>query len=402
MFDSIFIGMSGLQGFSKGLKVISNNVANLNTPGFKSSGLSFSDAFYQQGDTGGGYALGNVQVQYGTGLTTLPSRLNFQQGEIRQTGNSLDLSISGEGLFVLKDATSDTEHYTRAGQFQFDKNGDLTAAAGGKYVMGYPKGGTSGALERISLSGLRTSPAKATTKVSFGGNLSSTATEFDLDSVKLVDSVGAEHVVRLNFKNKGSAAPGVWTVTVFDGTTSVASGDIKFVNGEPDTSQDTLTFSYTPSGGTAFDVKLDFSADVTSFASGTTSSLAFKSQDGYLSGAITDVSFDTDGYLSLTYSNGQTAKGARIALASFESNLGLQQAGGAEFTATGAQARQLGRPGESGLGAVQSGQLELSNVDLSSEFSDLIVMQRGYQASSRIVSTANDMLQELFDMKGNR
>jgi len=400
MFDSIFIGMTGLQGFSKGLKVISNNVANLNTPGFKGSQLRFADAYYQQGGFGGGYMLGQPQMQYGTGLATLAARLNFQPGETRQTGNGLDLAISGEGMFVLRDKESGNEAYSRAGQFEFDKEGNLVSGATGKYVMGYAAG--SGDLSRVSLDGLRTSAANATATVKLTGNLSSTATDFNIDSVKLIDAVGGEHVVRLNFKNKNATTPGVWTVTVFDGTNSVGTGDIKFVDGQPDAAQNALSFSYTPSGGTAFSVKLDFSKDVTSFAAGSTSSLAVSSQDGFAAGALTGASIDGDGTLSLTYSNSQTAKGARLALAVFDSNLGLTQLEGGEFTTDGTQTLRVGRPGDTGLGTIESGQLELSNVDLSSEFSDLIVMQRGYQASSHIVSTANDMIQALFDMKGNR
>jgi len=120
----------------------------------------------------------------------------------------------------------------------------------------------------------------------------------------------------------------------------------------------------------------------------------------FAAGALTGAAIDADGALSLTYSNGQTAKGARVALAVFDSNIGLRQLEGGEFVADRTQTARIGKPGDTGLGTIESGQLELSNVDLSSEFSDLIVMQRGYQASSRIVSTASEMLQDLFDLKG--
>ncbi len=400
MFDSIFIGMSGLQGFSKGLKVISNNVANLNTPGFKSADLRFTDAFYQQANQGSGYSLGQNTVQYGTGLSTMATHVNFHQGETRQTGNALDVAIAGEGFLVVQDPETGTQRYTKSGQLQFDKNGDLVTPNGNQYVLGFAPNSTSGSLTRITLNGLRTNPAHATTTVKFTGNLSNTSNEVNLDSVKLIDALGGEHVVRLNFQNKNSTTPGLWTVTVYDGSTSVATGDIKFVNGMPDVANSALNFTYTPSGGSPMGVKLDFSNDVTSFSGG--NPLAFASQDGYASGAITAMAFDANGALSLTYSNGQKAKGGQLALATFESNLGLSQTGGADFTADGTQTARLGRPGDKGFGSIQSGQLELSNVDLSSEFSDLIIMQRGYQASSRIVSTANEMLQELFDMKGHR
>ena len=147
---------------------------------------------------------------------------------------------------------------------------------------------------------------------------------------------------------------------------------------------------------------LDFSSQVTSFAAGTTSTLAVASSDGLPVGTLTQATFDANGVLTLKYSNGNTAAGSELALATFESNVGLSQAGAGEFVSPDPQRAHLGRAGAEGFGKIASSQVEVSNVDLSSEFSNLIVMQRGYQASSRIVSTANEMLQELFDMKGHR
>ena len=400
MFDSIYIGMSGLEGFSKGLKVISNNVANLNTPGFKSSNLQFTDAYYQQGTLSGSQS-GNPAPQYGTGLNTLTSTVNFQTGELRQTGNPLDVNISGEGFLVVQDKDSQEQHYTRDGQLQFDKDGNLVSRTSGKYVLGYAADAQGSALSRISLNGLRSNPAKATATVKFSGNLSSGTDESTVDGVKLIDALGGEHTVSLKFKKKGDSAPNAWTVTVSEGTTTVGSGDISFTDGKPNAAANSVSITYTPTGGApAFPVKLDFSGDVTSFASGNLTSLAVNSQDGYAAGAISKAEFDAEGKLSLTYTNGQTAKGNQLALAFFDSKQSLTEAGGGEFASSDAQAARLGRPGSTGFGSIGSNQLELSNVDLSSEFSNLIVMQRGYQASSRIVSTANDMLQELFDMKG--
>ena len=398
MFYSIYIGMSGLEGFSKGLKVISNNVANLNTPGFKASNLQFTDAYYQQGTLSGSQS-GNPAPQYGTGLNTLTSTINFLTGELRQTGNSMDVNVSGDGFLVVQDKEGGEAHYTRDGQLQFDKDGNLVSRTSGKYVMGFDADAQS--LSRITLNGLRSNPAKATGTVKFTGNLSSGTDESTISNVKLIDALGGEHVVSLKFKKKGDSEPNAWTVTISEGTTTVGSGDIGFTDGKPNASANSVTFTYTPTGGApAFSVKLDFSGDVTSFASGNLTSLAMSSQDGYAAGTISKAEFDANGKLSLTYTNGQTAKGAQLALARFESLQSLSEVGGGEFSTADAQAATLGRPGSTGFGTIGSNQLELSNVDLSGEFSNLIVMQRGYQASSRIVSTANDMLQELFDMKG--
>jgi flagellar hook protein FlgE len=397
MFDSISIGMSGLQSFSKGLKVIGNNVANLNTPGFKASNLQFADLFYQ-GGTSGGLGFGRSCGQLGTGVTTLTSFVNFKDGETRQTGNPLDLSIDGAGFFVTQDAKDGSTRYTRAGQFEFDKDGNLISRATGRQVMGYVADGTLGV---VSLNGLRVNPPKITTNVKFAGNLSSTATDLTVEPIKLFDAVGGQHVVKLVIKPKAGES-GSWTVTVLDGAIETIAGDIKFVAGVPVASMDKLTLHYAPSGAQPFDVVLDFSSQVTSFSAGSTSTLAVSLSDGFAVGMLTQASFDANGVLSLKYSNGNSATGAELALATFESHAGLTQQGAGEFESSTSELANTGRAGSDGFGKIASNQVEISNVDLSSEFSDLIIMQRGYQASSRIVSTANEMLQELFDMKGHR
>lgn len=397
MFDSINIGMSGLQAYSKGLKVISNNVANLNTPGFKSSDMLFADLYYQGGGAGGS-AGGSGTSQTGTGVSAQASFINFKDGDVRQTGNPLDMSIDGEGFFVTRDAANGNTTYSRAGQFGFDKDGILISRATERQVMGFAADGSLGV---ISLNGLRVNPPRVTSTVRLQGNLSSTATDFTVDGVRIVDAVGVEHTVRLSFRPRTGAA-GTWTVTVIDGTTETSAGEIEFAAGRPVAGRDSLSFAYTPAGAAAINVNFDFTDQVTSFAAGTISTLAVASANGVTAGALTQVSFDTEGVLTLTYSNGETATGSQLALATFDSRGGLTQIGNGDFVAAQDQQAQLARAGSDLVGTVVGNQIEVSNVDLSAEFSNLIVMQRGYQASSRIVSTANDMLQELFDMKGGR
>lgn len=408
MFDSILIGMSGMEGFSKGLKVISNNVANLNTPGFKSSSLLFTDAYYQQGSAGEFRSGGNGQPAFfGTGLSTLSSVLNFQPGETQQTGNPLDVSISGNGYLVSQDKEGKSIAFTRDGQTQFDTDGFLVSTTTGKYILGYGSDTAQG-LSKISLDGLRSSAPKATATVTFAGNLTSgttTAGSTPTDTTvhfAVNDALGGQHSLTALFHNNGSADADHWTLTISDGSTQVAAGTIGFIAGSPDPTADKFTFTYTPAGGSPSPVTLDFSGNVTSFVNGNSSSLEPSSQDGYGAGTISKLAFDADGYLSITYSNGQTAKGAQLALADFRSTNVLQEKGSGEFTTTDPAFTSYGRPNSAGLGAIVSGQVEESNVDLSGEFSNLIVMQRGYQASSNILSTANDMLQELFDMRGGR
>jgi flagellar hook protein FlgE len=396
MLDSLFVGMTGLTGYSKGLRVISNNVANLNTPGFKGSQQQFSDLFYQ-GGAGGSASSNGGFPQYGTGLNALATTLNLKAGETRQTGGALDVSITGDGFFVLKDKNSGDTRYTRAGQLQFDQEGFLTGQDTAQHVMGFAE---SGALVDISLTGLRANAAKATANVVLQGNLSSTLTTSTLDNVKVIDSAGAEHLLKLVFK-RTTAADKDWSVDVMDGATTLTTGTVSFADGKVVTGKDSVAFSFTPTGAAAMNVTVKLGADVTSFASGSSSSLAVASQDGIASGTLTNATFDVDGKLKLTYSNGQTVEGPQLALARFDSSEAIESAGGNQFIARNASLAHLGRANAGGLGKITAGQLELSNVDLSVEFSDLIVMQRGYQAASRIVSTADEMLKELFDMKGH-
>lgn len=389
MLDSIYVGMTGLQGYSQGLRVIANNTANINTPGFKGSSLQFADLFYSTQEAGTGF------MQVGYGLSTAGTSLNFKQGELRQTGNSLDLAIDGQGLFTLRDDSGNL-HYTRAGQFMFNSEGVLVSRADGGKVMGV---GETGEMGEISIAGQSTVQGKASATLKFAGNLPSTAATQTVGSVKVIDHVGGEHTLSVLLTNNSATTPGSWSVELLDGTTSAGVGDIMFSNGRPQAGNSTVTLSYTPAGLAAVQLVLDFGGDVTSFDSGSLSTLAFTTQDGYSPGALTGVSFDPLGALVMAYSNGQTVKGSKLSLGRFDSLEAVESVGSNSFDATNSLAWHTGTAGNGGFGQVRSGMVELSNVDLSQEFSDLVIMQRGYQASSQIISTANEMLQELFNMK---
>ena len=182
----------------------------------------------------------------------------------------------------------------------------------------------------------------------------------------------------------------------------MGTGKLEFLSGEIDPSSSTLTFSYQPAGEAAQSITLDFGSDVTSFASGTSSTLAQTKQDGYASGTLTGASFDATGTIIYAYSNGQTTKGNRLQLARFDTPEAVKSDGNNEFDMTDATLWHTGVAGDQGFGNIKSGVVEVSNVDLSQEFSELVIMQRGYQASSQIVSTADQMLQQLFSMSQGR
>jgi len=394
--DSIYIGMSGLLGYSRGLRVISNNVANLNTPGFKASHLQFADLFSGNGASN---SQGGVPTKdgAGVGVNTLSTTLSFTQGEFRQTGNNLDLALNGDGLFVERNDAGEVR-YTRAGQFQFNSDGILVDRTDGAHVLALDD---TGKLTEITVGKLKSNTPKPTATINFEGNLSVDATsDFVADGVKVFDAAGGEHTLKLTFHKE--ATPGTWTVTVNDGATVVGSGEIKFVNGVPDPAASTLQLAYKPEGVAELALSFDFQTGVTSFAAGTTSTLAFSKQDGFGAGVLTSARFDENGKLTLAYSNGQTVTGPRLAVARFDTTDGLESVGGNKFASQDSGSMHIGAAGSEGFANVSSGVLELSNVDLSQEFGDLIVTQRGYQASSQIVSTANEMIQQLFDMKSRR
>lgn len=393
MIDSIYIALSGLRGYQTGLRVISNNASNLNTPGFKASSTQFADLFFTGGNLGGNGALPSG---YGYGLSTLAAQTDFSQGQMQSTGNDLDLAVDGRGFFVLRDDDGKI-HYTRDGQFTFDQDGVLVSTATGEKVMAFD-GGTLGP---IGIGSLRENAAAATANIVFQGNLSSTAASATVGGVTVIDGVGTSHALTVRFEAV-SASPGTWNVTLLDGGTAVGAGQIAFANGRPDPDRSKVSVTYAPAGRTPTALTLDFSGKVTSYDSGSISTVTMASQDGRGAGSLTAAKFDANGVLSMSYSNGQTVTGPRLALACFHSPDAVASIGANEFEAKDPRAWRTGAAGDGGLGSVSAGMVEGSNVDLSQEFSDLIVMQRGYQASSQVISTVNDMLAELFAMRGGK
>jgi flagellar hook protein FlgE len=397
VIDSIYIGTSGLQTFSEGLKVIGNNVANMNTAGFKATTSVFANLYSANSQNGSGQP-GGQSTQFGGGVTLARTAIDFSAGELRETDNPLDLYVGGEGFFITRDKDSTELIYTRAGQFEFDKDGHLVVSGTERQVIGLS---STGEHIPVTLDGLRINAPKATETVTMTGNLSSSATDFSVSSVTVIDAAGGEHSLTLKFTPKTDATT-TWTVQVLDGTTEVGTGEIQFSGNQPVAGSDSFSITYTPTGVAASTVKFDFSTNVTSYDTGTSSTLAVSSSDGYAVGTLSKATFDKGGTLTLTYSNGKTATGAKVALALFDSTERLKAQGNSGFTYSGHEGIRVGAANQNGFGSIGSSQVEGSNVDLASEFSDLIIAQRGYQASSRIVSTASEMLQDLFDMKGHR
>jgi flagellar hook protein FlgE len=395
MLNAIYIGLSGLGAFSQGLQTISNNVANLNSPGFKTLTPKFDDAF-NTGGVAAGFSGQDQDRPLGTGVSFGQPQIDFRQGELRTTQNDLDLGITGGGFLALQDGSN--TFYTRTGQFSVDNKGFIVETGTTRRLTSV---GAGGELIAINVDAKRTYPPQATTRIIFADNLSSTATDAAVSRLNVYDSLGVLQTWNVAFKAKGATAPGVWDVTVTNQTGStLATATLRFIGSTVDPINDKITVSTNPVGGDPLNVVLDFSTGITSFSSGTTSTIRAKEVDGYALGTLTTTTVDENGKIKLTYSNEKTDTLGAIALADFAQPQKLEQRGKGLFSYIGTDLPRYLKSGDIGVGKIAGRQQEASNVDLSAEFGSLILIQRGYQASSQVVSTANDMIQQLFGIRG--
>ncbi|MGW9403952.1 flagellar hook protein FlgE [Arthrobacter sp. NPDC055585] len=386
MLRSLYSGISGLRSHQTMLDVTGNNIANVNTTGYKATSVQFQDTLSQltQGattpgaDTGGGNP-----AQVGLGVQVSGITTNFTQGSAQSTGRATDMMISGDGYFVTKQGNQTT--YTRAGAFDLDAEGRLVTTDG-KIVQGWTGVNgvinTGGAVGNVALPDGAISPAVATSQATVGGNLpSETAVgesiERDMD---VYDANGAATVATLTF----TKTAGGWDVSAGGAPVSLTFTDGKQATG----SAAALTV-----GG----VRVDLSA-LTSYAGVSTASVT--GQNGRAAGTLESFSISKDGTIIGSFTNGAKESLARIAVATFTNPAGLEKAGNSGFTASVNSGNPvLGGPGDPGMGNAIAGSLEMSNVDLSQEFTNLIVAQRGFQANARIITTSDEVLQELTNLK---
>ncbi|WP_175735268.1 flagellar hook protein FlgE [Burkholderia ambifaria] len=395
MLESIYIGMSGLNAYSKGLQTISNNVANLNTAGFKTSTPQFADLYYGQQFAQNAPGSMNT-LRAGTGVEYGYASLNFTQGDLRSSSGQLDLAIQGNGFLTLLDGQ--TVRYARTGQFAVEDDGTIRDKATGLRLATLT---ASGGLAGLSVAGTQVNPPQATTVVHFSDNLSTGATSFSIPNIDVYDANGGKHTLKIDFKPDSSIMPGRWKVSVSDeNSVTVQEDSLQFIGGIVAPGRDKINVTLRPKHAEPFTVSLDFSSGVTSFSAGSTSTLRVASKNGYPTGMLSSLSVDQDGLLNLKYSNGQTNKLGAIALASFSNPRQLVQMGNGLFDATHAAGPDYRASNGPGVGTLRSGATEASNVDLSTEFGQLILIQRGFQASSQVISTANEMIMQLFQMRG--
>lgn len=389
MFGAIYVGLSGLKAYSDGIQRVSNNVANLNSLGFKASTVTFSNV--QTARDYGGNSLQNGALGSGGGVGLYDASLQMKAGELRQTENDLDLAVDGNGFLVLLRGTE--TRYIRTGSFEVDKDGFIVLA-GTDWKLGALDG--AGRAVPVSIDASRTKPPVMTTRVTFADNLSSTATTFTVSDLAVYDANGVKHLWSATFTRTDGTTE--WKVKVVDDKSAViGEQDLKFVSGAPDPTTSQLTFADAANG---LSVSFDFSANVTSFSAGTVSTLRASKVDGNGVGSITTIAVNSKGELEINYSNNEKKQLGAVAIAVFRDPRSLRQETAGQFTAqTGADV-QLMASEDPRVGQVLSRRLEASNVDLSKEFGDLILIQRGYQASSQIISVSNDMIQQLFGIRG--
>jgi len=418
--SSLYTGISGLQSNSEAMSVIGNNISNSNTVGFKSSSTLFSDLLSASISS----ASGSSQVGRGTEISTVKTA--FSQGTFQTTSSGTDLAIEGDGFFMVSASDSSEVLYTRNGAFSFDASGYLVNAEGYR-VQGksYNADGTlsSGDPTDIQVDINSQIPAKMTEEVSLATNLNSGSEvvgPFDLTdptntsnystSTQVYDALGNTHLVTTYF-TKTSDQNWEWHTAIdsSDLDASVAgSGDLTEIG------SGTLTFDSSGNlltGGTGItnagalmwsngadsSQQISFDFQTTQYAS--SSVVISQTQDGYAPGEVVDIEITQEGEVLANYSNGESISVAMITLATFSNPEGLSKAGGSLYAATASSGQaRVGTAGAS-QGSIFTNSLEQSNVDLAREFVDMITVQNGYSANSRVITTIDEMLQELINLK---
>ena len=420
MLRSLYSGISGLHAHQQMMDVTGNNIANVNTVGYKASVVQFQDTLSQMIGAGGAPQNGQGgtnPAQVGLGVRNAGILSNWSQGSQETTGRAGDMMVQGDGFFIARSGNEDL--YTRAGSFSFDANGMLVSATGDP-VQGWTA--TNGVVNAAGKPGDIKMPLgatitpKATSSITLKGNLSSDDTPDVLSPtnsmlnysttipVKVYDAQGGTHTVTAKFDrtaNDHSLNTSTWGVTLLaeDGTTQLGTGQLNFEAGKSTDGAGTpvtsITMGTAPDGPYTVDV-----TDITSF-SGLSDARVFDT-DGQTAGALTSLSYTVSdtGQIIGAYSNGLKQVLGQIAMATFKNVNGLEKTGDSMYRSTvNSGYAQVGQPGSAGMGQVISGALEMSNVDLAQEFTNLVIAQRGFQANSRVITTSDEILQELVSMK---
>ncbi|GMV50179.1 flagellar hook protein FlgE [Nitrospirales bacterium NOB] len=404
ILTSMFTAVTGLSSYGNAMGVIGNNIANVGTAGFKSSRATFSELISSS------LAGGSGNDQIGLGVYMNDVQKNFSQGSMTTTGNTFDLAIDGSGFYLLRNSAG-ANFYARAGQFTVDSLGQVVDSSGA-LLQGYQadtNGNITSTIGGITLSSSAVSP-QATSSGEILGNLNANATapsaafsESDATtynfatSMTFYDSLGNGHQLQLFFRKTAANTWGVYSQ--IDGGAAAAQTAMTFNASGALTAGGTQTITATLTNGATSPqtVTLDLSS-MTQY--GSASGVISQTQDGYSSGSLDRITVDEQGRVVGQFTNGQTRALAQVVLNRFTNPDGLSNAGENHFIETlESGAALVGAPTVNGLGRILSGTVEQSNVDLGKEFVDMIITQRAFQANSRAITTSDEMLQELVNLK---
>lgn len=406
----MYSGISGMKNFQTKLDVIGNNIANVNTYGFKKGRVTFKDTMNQM--VSGASASqdnrgGKNPTQVGLGATLATIDTIHTQSSLQTTGRSLDLAISGDGYFIVNQG--DAKFYTRAGNFYLDEKGTLVNGDGYK-VQAFSVGTDGKATNQLGDVAVNVNavlPPVATKKIDFSSNLSkdSTVNAPFTQQIEVVDNNGESHRIDVHFVKEGPEAWGVYV-----GKPAVdANGAIITANRTTQLSFNATTGNITsPATTVTFPVPLDENSTKTipnvqfNFSDLTQnegSTSAMVNPDGNTEGSLESFNIGSSGEINGVYSNGLVRTLGVLALAKFSNSSGLTKAGGNLFQESiNSGVANINVAGE-GRGSIAAGTLEMSNVDLSEEFTEMISAQRGFQANTRIITTSDEILQELVNLK---
>jgi flagellar hook protein FlgE len=411
MLRSMFSAISGLRAHQTKMDVTGNNIANVNTVGFKGSQTVFQDTLSQVIRAGGAPAQnrgGTNPAQVGLGVKVAAITTNWTQGATQSTGRATDFMIEGDGFFVTRSGTE--KLFTRAGSFEFDGQGKLVTPDGsvlqGWMAQADGTVNTNGPITDLSVPYGQIVNPIATTTSSLGGNLPANAPAGEVvqTAIRMFDQQGVGHDVSYTFTKDASDD---WTLDVaVDGTSvpldAVGMEDVTFnADGSINTPAAPSIVSFTPDPVTYPGWPGPVSIDLSSIDQfGGSSTVQATGQDGFALGSLQSFTLGNDGTITGVYSNGMRQPLGQLALASFNNPSGLEKAGNSSFrVGDNSGAAMIGLAGVAGRGVLNSGALEMSNVDLAEEFTGLIVAQRGFQANSRVITASDEILQDLVNLK---
>lgn len=402
----MYSGISGMRNFQTKLDVVGNNIANVNTYGFKKGRVTFQDMMSQtlSGASGAQGNRGGINPkQVGLGATIATIDIIDTQSGLQTTGRSLDLALEGDGYFLVK--IGDEHYYTRDGKFGLDPATGAIVNGAGLKVQAYKvdeKGERSRDYGDIMLNPNATLPAKKTENVTLSGNLSKDATEGSeiVEQIQVVDEKGVAHKIEIILKKTGADWE-VFTpkIPADDKDPLVRIDTLKVDDKGQVTNTDSWKISLPPAEGETNTREITIKPDVSGLTGKEGASTPLVKPDGNKEGKLTSFSVGASGEISGVYSNGEVVTVGILAIAKFSNPSGLMRTGGnllQESVNSGTP--NIGIAGD-GRGTIAASSLEMSNVDLSEEFTEMIVAQRGFQANTRIITTSDEILQELVNLK---